>query len=134
MSPARSTASAGMKRKKVFEPSGSYVSLWTSFAATVPPVTFSWYQRGVALLLFVPPQFAVVKVPRLTVWSTQSDSWPPMFVYCACAIARICSVSRAFAGVDALATLAFGQQSDASWVSGPVKVEVETLFQSTCSL
>ena len=55
-------------------------------------------------------------------------------MYCACAIARIDSVSAAFAGVDAFATDPFGQQLGSSWVTGPVNVEVETLSQSTWSL
>ena len=37
MSPTRSTARLGMKRKNVFAPSGSYVAPWTTLAATVPP-------------------------------------------------------------------------------------------------
>src|SRR5690348_15409936 len=134
MSPTRSTARLGMKRKNVFAPSGSYVAPWATLAATVPPVTFAWYQRTVALFVLLPPQLAVVKVPRLTVWSTQSDSAPPMFVYCACAIARIESVSAAFAGVDAFATDAFGQQLGASCVCGPVNVDVDGLSQSTWNL
>ena len=67
-------------------------------------------------------------------WLTQIDSAPPRFVYCACAIARIDSVSAVFAGVDAFATDPFGQQLGASWVTGPVNVDVETLSQSTWSL
>src|ERR1041385_1847885 len=98
-----------MKRKNVFAPSGSKVAAWTSFAATVPPVTLTWYQRIVALLVFEPPHVAEVNGPRLTGWSIQIDSAPPWFVYCACAIARIESVSAALAGVDAFAGLAFGQ-------------------------
>ena len=70
----------------------------------------------------------------MTVWATQSDSAPPRFEYCACAIARIASVSAAFAGVDALAGVAFGQQVGASCGCGPVNVEVEILSQSTWNL
>src|SRR5437763_13049586 len=132
MSPVRSTARLGTKRKNVFAPSGSKVAPWTTLAATVPPVTLAWYQRTVAF----PPVGAlqvvfVALTPRWTVWSTQIDSAPARFVYWACAMARIWSVSSEFAGVAALATLAFGQQFGSSWVSGPVKVEVETLSQST---
>ena len=99
-----------MKRKNVFAASGSKVVPWTTFAATVPPVTLAWYQRTVALFAFVPPQLATGSSPRLTVCATQSDSAPPRFAYCACAIARIASVSAAFAGVDAFAGVEFGQQ------------------------
>jgi hypothetical protein len=76
----------------------------------------------------------VALMPRWTVWSTQSDSAPPMFVYCACAIARIASTSAALAGVDAFAGVAFGQQLGWSCVSGPVNVDVEGLSQSTWNL
>src|SRR3954447_4753476 len=130
----RSTARDGMKRKNVFAASGSKVEAWTRFAATVPPVTFAWYHRIVALLVFLPPQFAVVNSPRFTVWSTQSDSAPPRFEYWACAMALIESVSAELAGVDAFADEAFGQQFGASWVNGPVNVDVETLSQSTRNL
>src|SRR5215471_54185 len=132
MSPRRSTARLGMKRKNVFAPSGSKLAPWTTFAATVPPVTFSWYQRIVAL----PPVGAlqvvlVALTPRSTVWSTHSDSAPPRFVYCACAIARIGRTSARFAGVQALAGDSFGQQFGWSCVSGPANVEVDGLSQST---
>ena len=100
----------------------------------MPPVTFAWYQRTVALFVFPAPQLPSAISPRLTVWSTQSDSAPPRFVYWACAIARIESVSAELAGVDALATAEFGQQVGAAWVVGPVNVEVEILSQSTWSL
>src|SRR3954451_9079018 len=135
MSPLWSTARLGMNRKKVFAASGSNDWPWTTFEATVPPVTFPWYQRTVAL----PPVVAlhvvlVALTPRCTVCAIQSDSAPPRFEYCACAIARIASTSAAFAVVDAFASVAFGQQFGASWVSGPVNVDVETLSQSTCSL
>src|SRR3954453_18455310 len=135
MSPTRSTARLGMKRKNVFAPSGSKVAPWTTFAATVPPVTFAWYQRTVAL----PPVTAlqvvfVALTPRWTGGAIQTDSLPPMFEYWACAIARIASTSAALAGVEALAGVAFGQQFGASWICGPLKVEVEMLSQLTLSL
>jgi hypothetical protein len=57
-----------------------------------------------------------------------------MFEYCAWAIARICCVSRLLPGVGAFGTPAFGQLVAFSGVSGPVKVDVEILFQSTWSL
>ena len=71
-------------------------------AATVPPVTFTWYQRGAAK----PVVFA-----RRTVCGIQSDSAPPKFVYWFCIIARICNESSRFAVPDCgtLATAAFGQ-------------------------
>src|SRR3954462_16026113 len=103
MSPTRSTARLGMYRKNVLAASGSYDVPWMTFAATVPPVTFAWYQRTVPLLVFAPPHVAVVNSPRFTVWATHSDSAPPMFEYCTCAIARIDNVSALFAGVDAFA-------------------------------
>src|SRR4051794_33967389 len=134
MSPTRSTARLGMKRKNVLLASGSNDWPWTTFAATFPPLTFAWYQRMVALLVFVPPQLAGANVPRLTVWSTQSDSAPPMFVYWACAIARIASTSAALAGVDAFVGEVFGQQFGADCVCGPVKVDVDGLSQSTWNL
>src|SRR6478736_1641080 len=111
-----------MKRKNVFAPSGSKLEPWTTLAATVPPVTFAWYQRMVALPPVVALQVVLVALtPRCTVWSTQSDSAPPMFVYCACAIARIVSTSTALAGVAAFAGVTFGQQLGWSCVSGPEK-------------
>src|SRR5580765_2543338 len=134
MSPRRSTARAGMKRKNVFAASGSNDLPWTTLAAIVPPVTFAWYQRIVALFAFVPPQLAMVNSPRLTVWSTQSDSAPPMFEYWAWAMALIESVSAELAGVDAFATFEFGQHVGAACVVGPVNVEVEILSQSTWNL
>src|SRR3954453_22781585 len=135
MSPLRSTARLGMNRKNVFAASGSNGWPWTTLGATVPAVTFAWYQRTVAL----PPVVAwhvvlVALTPPCPVGETQSDSAPPRFEYCACAIARIASTSAAFAVVDAFAGVAFGQQFGASWVSGPVNVDGETLSQSTCSL
>src|SRR4051794_4443962 len=124
MSPVRSTARLGMKRKKVFAASGSYVAPWKTFAATAPPVTFAWDQRTDA----VPPVVALHVVLfaltlRWTVCAIQSDSIPLRFVYWACAIALIASTSAAFAGVLALAGVAFGQQFGASWMSGPVNVD-----------
>src|SRR3954468_1101705 len=127
MSPRRSTARAGMKRKNVFAPSGSNDLPWTTLAATFPPVTFAWYQRSVALFAFVPPHVAIVNSPRLTVWSTQSDSAPPMFEYWAWAMALIERVSAELAGVEAFAGSEFGQQVGAACVVGPVSVDVETL-------
>src|SRR5215831_12205882 len=135
MSPRWSTARLGMKRKNVFALSGSKLEPWTTFAATVPPVTLAWYQRMVAL----PPVGALQVVlfaltPRWTVWSTQSDSAPPMFVYWACAITRMGSTSTALAGVAAFPGVAFGQQLGWSWLNGPVNVDVEGLSQSTWNL
>src|SRR5438093_8592639 len=135
MSPSLSTARAGIQRKNVFAPSGSNVAPWIVFAATVPPVTLSWYQRTVALPPVGALQFVFVALtPRSTVCETHSDWAPPMFVYWFWAIARIPSVSSALAGVATLAGNWFGQQLGASCVSGPVKVEVEILSQSTWSL
>src|SRR5262249_4683668 len=134
MFPVRSTARLGMKRKNVFAPSGSKVAPWVRLAAMVPPVTLAWYQRIVALFEFVPPQLAIGNSPRLTVWSTQSDSVPPMFEYWAWAIARIESVSAALAGVAAFATAEFGQHVGAACVVGPVNVDVDGLSQSTWNL
>src|SRR5690242_13735558 len=124
-----------MKRKNVFAPSGSKDWPWTTLAATLPPVTFAWYQRIVALPPVVALQVVFVALtPRWTVWSTQTDSAPAMFVYCACAIARIESVSAAFAVVEAFATAAFGQQFGASCVCAPLNVDVDGLSQSTWNL
>src|SRR6516164_653219 len=67
-----------MKRKYVLAPSGSKLEPWTTFAATVPPVTLAWYQRMVAFPPVAALQFVLVALtPRWTVWSTQSDSAPP---------------------------------------------------------
>src|SRR5262249_46621137 len=108
---------------------------WTTLAATLPPVTFAWYHRIVALPPVVALQVVFVALtPRSTVWSIQRDSAPPMFAYWACAIARIESTSAAFAGVDALAGVAFGQQFGWSCVCGPVNVDVDGLSQSTWNL
>jgi hypothetical protein len=111
------------------------VAPWTTFAATVPPVTLPWYQRMLALPPVVALQVVFVALMlRWTVCVTQSDSAPARFVYCACAIARIASTSAALAGVEALAGVAFGQQFGCSCVNGPVKLEVETLSQLTWNL
>src|SRR5919199_3716797 len=135
MSPARSTATLGIQRWKTSLPSGSHVFPCTAFAATVPPFTFSWYQRTAAAPVVGALQVVLVALwPRRTVWATQTDSAPPMFVYCACAIARMSSGSRLFAGVGIGATLAFGQHVGPSWSCGPVRVDVETLSQSTWNL
>ena len=78
----------------------------------MPPVTLAWYQRdgGVAARRSRPQFVFVALTPRCTVWSTQSDSAPPMFEYWVCAIARIGRASAALAGVGAFAGVAFGQQ------------------------
>src|SRR4051794_29778139 len=123
-----------MNRKYVFAASGSKVAPCTTFAATVPPVTFAWYQRTVALFAFEWSQSAAGNTPLLTVCVTQSDSAPPRSEYCACAIARIASVSALLAGVDALLGNASGQQFGASCASGPVNVDAAMLFQSTWNL
>ena len=124
-----------MKRKNVFAPSGSNVWPCTTLAATVPPVTFAWYQRTAALPPVVALQVVFVALTlRWTVWSTQSDSAPPRFEYWAWAIARIASTSAAFAVVDAFAGVAFGQQLGASCVCAPVNVDVDGLSQSTRNL
>src|SRR5712692_8230084 len=93
--------------------------------ATVPPVTFTWYQRGAANPL--------VSCLR-TVCEVHSDSTPPIFVYWFCIMARIWITSRELPGVAALGTVAFGQLLLARGMSGPVKVEREMLFQSTWNL
>src|SRR5437764_2075890 len=126
MSPARSTARLGMKREMTFAPSGSQVAACGRLAATVPPVTFTWYQRGAAK-----PDVS----PLRTVWVAHSDSAPPMFEYWFCIIARIWRTSRALPPMEAaFGTAAFGQLVAARGVSGPVKVELEMLFQSTWNL
>src|SRR4051812_39688174 len=128
MSPARSTARLGMKRKNVFAPSGSNVVPWTRFAATVPPLTFAWYQRTEPVLVFPPPHVAAVNSPRLTVCEAQSDSAPPMLEYCACAIARIPSVSAGLAGVGAKVGVAFRPQGDPARGARPRERARENLF------
>src|SRR5215831_1309982 len=118
MLPARSTARLGMKRWMTLAPSGSHVAACGSATATVPPVTFAWYQRGAAN----PVVFA-----RRTVWGTHSDSTPPMLVYWFCTMARIWRTSIRFGvpGCGAFATAALGQLVDAVGVSGPVNVDNE---------
>src|SRR4029453_12163064 len=116
-----------MKRCITLAPSGSQVAACVMFAATVPPLTPTWYQRGAAK----PVVFA-----RRTVWGTQSDSVPEQFVNWFCIMARIWSTSRRVAVPDcgALATAAFGHEVAARGVSGPVNVESEMLFQSAWNL
>src|SRR5262245_12500648 len=127
MLPWRSSARLGMKRCITLAPSGSQVAAWGMFAATVPPVTFTWYQRGAAK----PVVFA-----RRTVCGTHSDSLPPRFVYWFCIMARIWSTSMRLVVPDcgALATAAFGHEVAARGVSGPVNVDSEMLFQSAWDL
>src|ERR1044071_3911648 len=109
-----------------FAPSGSQVAACGMFAATVPPVTSTWYQRGAAKPLVLPLR---------TVCVVHKDSTPPMFVYWFCIIARIWSTSRALPPSDgALGTVALGQLVAAIGVSGPVTVEREMLFQPTWNL
>ena len=122
-----------MKRKNVFAPSGSKLAPCTRFAATVPPVTFAWYQRTVALPPVGSPQIVGMR-RAATVWSTQSDSAPPRFEYCACAIARIESVSAELAGVEAFGDAGVRPAVRRELASGPVKVDAEVLFQSTWNL
>src|SRR3954471_7985634 len=126
MSPARSSARLGMKREMTFAPSGSQVAACGMLAATVPPETSTWYQRGAAR-----PDVSA----RRTVWAVHSDSTPERFVYWFCIIARIWRTSRALPPWEsALGTAAFGQLVAARGVSGPVKVESEMWFQSTWNL
>src|SRR5436305_10116682 len=126
MSPARSTARLGMKRLMTLAPSGAQVVACGRLAATVPPVTFTWYQRGAAK----PVVFC-----RRTVWVAHSDSTPPRLVYWFCIIARIWRTSRELPPREgAFATAAFGQLVAARGVSGPVKVEFEIRVQSTWNL
>src|SRR5215471_7328866 len=127
MLPARSTARLGIKRWMTLALSGSQVVACVNEPATVPPVTFAWYQRGAAN----PEVFC-----RRTVCGTHSDSVPPILVYWFCTMARICSTSIRFvvSGCGALATLALGQLVAASGTSGPVNVESDSLFQSTWNL
>src|SRR5262245_19194005 len=105
--------------------SGSQVADCTRFAATVPPVTLTWYQRGAAV-----PFNA-----RRTVWVAHSDSAPPMLLYWFCIMARIWSTSRLLPPSDgALATAWFGQAVGESGMSGPVKLDSEIRAQSTWNL
>ncbi len=126
MSPARSIARLGTKRYMTLAPSGSQVAACGRLAATVPPVTPTWYQREAAKpLVFW----------RRTVCVTHNDSTPARFVYWFCIIARICRTSRLLPPWEgALATDAFGQLVAARGVSGPVKVEFEMRVQSTWNL
>src|SRR6266850_360072 len=127
MLPPRSNARLGMKRWITFAASGSQVAACGRLGTTVPPVVFTWYQRGAAN----PVVFA-----RRTVCGTHNDSVPPKLVYWFCTIARIASTSRSVAVPDwgALAGVAFGQLVAATGTSGPVKVDSEMLFQSTWNL
>ncbi len=108
-----------MKRLVMLAASGSQVVPCTRLAATVPPVTFAWYQRGAAVP-FTP-------APRRTVCGIHNDSVPPKFVYWFCTMARICRTSRSMAvpGCPAFPTFALGQLVAASGVSGPVNVDSE---------
>src|SRR5947208_12211752 len=131
--PVRSSARLGMKRFVLFAPSGSHVAACGILAATVPPVTFTWYQRGAA----TPLGWPVPVTPSLrTVCGNHNDSVPPKFVYWFCTMARICRASRSVAvpGCPEFWTLALGQLVAAMGVSGPVNVESEMLFQSTWNL
>src|SRR5262245_27297210 len=98
-----------MKRWITLAPSGSQVAACGRFDATVPPLTFTWYQRGAAK----PVVFC-----RRTVCGTQSDSLPAKSVYWLCIMARICSTSMSVAvpGCGALATAALGQEVEARGV------------------
>src|SRR5205085_601526 len=101
-----------------FAASGSHVVACTRFAATVPPVTLAWYQRGAA---------KPVVFPRRTVCGTHNDSVPPKFVYWFCTIARICRTSSRVAvpGWGAFPTAALGQLDPVPGASGPVSVDSE---------
>src|SRR6266511_4367041 len=117
MSPFMSTARLGMKR---FRLSGPYVPCWRGLEI-VPPVTGSSYQRRRAT-------FGAPPLP--TVWVSQSDSRPPMFVYWFCIISRYDSVSRllpSFSGTVLGPTL----NVETPVFVGPVNVELPTLAQST---
>src|ERR1700686_2520138 len=106
-------------------PSGSQVAACGRLAATVPPVTLTWYQRGAA---------KPVVFPRRTVCVTHNDSRPPRFVYWFCIIARICRTSRVLPPWEgALGTVAFGQLVAARGVSGPVKAEFEAGCRSAAA-
>src|SRR3954471_23099115 len=125
MSPLRLTARLGMNRCIPSTASGSQVAACGIAAATVPPVTFTWYHRGAAEPLSA----------RLTVCVAHSDSTPPTFEYWFCIIARICSTSRLLPPCDgAFATPWLGQLVAAMGTSGPVKVEAAGLVQSTWNL
>src|ERR1044071_4327784 len=109
-----------------FAPSGSHVVAGAMLAATVPPVTFNWYQRGAA---------NPVVFPLRTVCVFQSVSTPPRLVYWFCIIARSCRTSRLLPPCDgALGTPAFGQLVAEVGISGAEKVESEMRSQSTWNL
>src|SRR5436305_5305920 len=115
-SPARSSARLGTQRCRTFAPSGSQVVACGRLAATVPPVTFTWYQRGAAKPLVS---------CRRTVWAVHSDSTPPKFVYWFCIIARTWMGSGPWMlppREGTLARFAFGHLVGAGGWSGPVKV------------
>src|SRR5258707_1021542 len=134
MLPARSRARLGMKRFVMLAPSGSHVAACGIAPATVPPVTFTWYQRGAAGPL---GWLGTLPTPgRRTVCGTHNDSVPPKFVYWFCTMARICRTSRSVAvpGCPAFWTLALGQLVAAIGVSGPVKVDSDRVVQSGWNL
>src|SRR5262245_35641511 len=119
-------ATLGMNRWITLAPSGSQVAAWKMLGATVPPVTFTWYQRGAA---------KPVVLARRTVCVAQSDSTPPRFEYWFCIMARIWRTSRLLPPCeDAAGTAALGQLVAAMGMSGPVNVESEILSQSTWNL
>src|SRR5437588_8166305 len=126
MLPARSRATLGIHRCSTFAPSGSQVAACRMGLATVPPVTFTWYQRGAAN----PDVF-----PRRTVCETHNDSAPAKFVYWFCTIARFDSESSRVP-VPGCGTPAagLGQLVAEIGMSGPVKVDSDRLFQSTWNL
>src|SRR3954451_8133897 len=133
MLPARSRARLGMKRFVMFAASGSHVVDCTVEAATVPPLTLIWYQRGAA----TPFGWPVPVTPGLrTVCGNHNDSVPPKFVYWFCTMARICRASRSVAvpGCPTFWTAALGQAVGLMGVSGPVNVDEPRLFQSTWNL
>src|SRR3954467_4580005 len=110
----------------MFAPSGSQVAACEMLAATVPPVTLTWYQRGAA---------KPVVLALRTVCVSHKDSTPPILVYWFCIMARICKASRLLPPCEGgLATAAFGQLVAEIGMSGPVNVESEILSQSTWNL
>src|SRR3954453_19050661 len=125
-SPARLRATLGIQRWTTFAASGSHVAACGITGLTVPPVTFTWYQRGAAN----PEVF-----PRRTVCDAHSDSVPPKFVYWFCTMARFESESSSVA-VPGCGTPAakVGQLEAEIGMSGPGKVDSEMLFQSTWNL
>src|SRR3954451_18472832 len=117
MSPFWSTARLPIQR---FRPSlaPSCLPCWTGVVATVPPPTLScahWIPVGV-----LAPQQRIV-------WLTQSDSLPPMFVYCACIIRR--SPSESTKKPPGVCT-SRGEGVKLAWLTlvGPVNVELATLL------